>query len=105
MFSFFRKKMSSEELAMLVKNKEVVLLDVRQGVEYKSGHIPGSVNIPLSTLENRIKSLVKQKDQRIVVHCLSGSRSAQAASTLRAMGYTQVENFGGISRYKGTLKQ
>lgn len=37
------------------------------------------------------------------IHCLSGSRSAQAASVLKSMGYTNVTNIGGISAYHGEV--
>lgn len=84
------------------KIDNAVLIDVRTEEEYRSGHIDGSVNIPLqniSTVRGRIKELTTP----IFVHCLSGGRSARAASELKSMGYTNVTNIGGINGYRGKV--
>ncbi len=80
-----------------------VLVDVRTADEYRQGHIPGSINIPLSDI-SRIKSRVPGKDTPLFVHCLSGGRSSQAAAQLKQMGYTRVKNIGGINRYRGKVE-
>lgn len=79
-----------------------VLLDVRTKEEYRQGHIEGSLNIPLQNIQ-AVKSRVSALDRPIYVHCLSGARSAQAASALKAMGYTNVNNIGGICAYRGKV--
>ncbi len=80
-----------------------VLLDVRSMEEYRQGHIPGSVNIPLNEIR-RIAGRAPAKETPLFVHCLSGSRSSQAVQVLKQMGYTQVKNIGGINRYKGKVE-
>ncbi len=80
-----------------------VLLDVRTPQEYREGHIPGSKNIPLQSLEG-ISGVVSQKDAPVFVYCYSGSRSRQAAGMLNKMGYTNVKNIGGIAAYKGKVE-
>ncbi len=86
------------------KNTEgAVLLDVRSPEEYRQGHIPGSINIPLDQIK-KIQNRVPQRDKPLFVHCLSGSRSAQAVQALKQMGYTGVKNIGGINRYKGKIE-
>ncbi len=45
------------------------------------------------------------KDRPIVVYCRSGRRSAIAAETLTAMGFTDVSDFGGIDNWKGSLER
>lgn len=77
-----------------------VLLDVRTPQEYRGGHIPGSVNIPL----DRLQSLRYQKDTPLFVYCHSGSRSSQACYWLSRQGYGKVMNIGGIMRYRGPIK-
>ncbi len=77
-----------------------VLLDVRSVDEYRSGHIPGSINISVEMIE-KVSGRIPKKDTPLFVHCLSGGRSSQAVSILKQMGYTNVKNIGGISRYKG----
>lgn len=76
-----------------------LLLDVREPDEYASGHIPGSLNYPLSTLQ----SSLPEKGHPLFVYCHSGARSARAASWLKARGY-DVENIGGITEYHGPLE-
>ncbi len=80
-----------------------VLLDVRTPGEYREGHIPGSKNIPLQTLDE-IEEIIENKAAPIFVHCLSGGRSRQAAALLQQMGYSNVKNIGGISAYHGKVE-
>lgn len=80
-----------------------VLVDVRTVQEYREGHIPESRNVPLQQLD-KIVSVVKDKDTQLFVYCYSGSRSRQAASILRQMGYANVKNIGGIAAYSGKVE-
>jgi len=79
-----------------------VLIDVRNAQEYAQGHIPGSINIPLSAID-KTPTVIENKDRPLFVYCLSGGRSRQAAALLRHMGYGEVEDLGGISTYKGRI--
>ncbi len=81
-----------------------VLLDVRTPGEYQEGHIPGSKNIPLQTLDET-QEIIENKDTPIFVHCLSGGRSRQATAILQQMGYSNVKNIGGISAYRGKVER
>jgi rhodanese-related sulfurtransferase len=75
-----------------LKREGAQLVDVRSPGEFASGHAPGSVNIPLSELDSRVKEL--DPDRWVVVACASGSRSAMAAQRLRRLGFRQVMNAG-----------
>lgn len=75
------------------------LVDVRTPGEHASGHIRGSVNIPVSELAGRTAELGDKK-KPVVVYCASGMRSASAASTLRRAGFPEVYDLGGMSRWK-----
>ena len=81
-----------------------VLLDVRTPEEYEEGHIPGSKNVPLQQLE-KAAAVAGDKDTPLFVYCYSGSRSRQAAGILKRMGYTKVNNIGGIAAYAGKVEQ
>lgn len=81
-----------------------VLVDVRTPEEYRSGHIPGSCNIPLQQLE-LVSAVAEKKDTALYVHCHSGARSRQAAAFLQSMGYTNVHNIGGITAYRGKMEK
>ena len=80
-----------------------VLLDVRTPDEYRQGHIPGSKNVPLQSLDE-VTSFVNNQDTPVFVYCHSGARSAQAVSVLEGMGYTNVKNIGGIAAYAGKVE-
>ena len=81
-----------------------VLLDVRTPQEYREGHIPGSKNVPLQQLD-KISSVADNKNVPLFVYCYSGGRSRQAASMLQHMGYTNVQNIGGITAYQGKVER
>ena len=81
-----------------------VLLDVRTPQEYGEGHIPGSKNLPLQTID-KVDSIVENKDTVLYVYCHSGARSRQAASLLQYMCYSNVTNIGGITAYSGKVER
>jgi len=71
------------------------IIDVRTKDEYDDEFYPGAINIPLGILPARLDS-IGAKDKPIVVYCASGSRSAAAMGMLRAEGFTDVMNAGGL---------
>ena len=81
-----------------------VLLDVRTPQEYREGHIPGSINVPLQSLD-RAKTLPAGKDTPLFVYCYSGARSRQAVALLTRMGYVNIKNIGGIAAYTGKVER
>lgn len=86
-------KINTEEVKKILDNKDenYILIDVREDYEFKEGHIPGAINIPLGNITNVDYSL----DKIIIVYCKSGNRSNQAAIKLKNMGYN-VKDMGGI---------
>ena len=80
----------------------VVLVDVRESEEWDAGHIPGAKHVPRGYLESRIEGAAPGRDDRIVLYCASGQRSALAAHTLSAqLGYENVASMtGGITLWK-----
>ena len=63
------------------------IIDVRTIAEYQEGHVPGSINIPLSEIQSRVNEL-KEMDSELVLCCASGNRSGQAAAYLNSIGIT-----------------
>ena len=102
--SLFRGKDINNRLQEMRGVERAVLLDVRNADEFGRGHIPGAINIPADSIDS-IGRKVKEKDTPIYSYCLSGARSGRAAAALKAMGYTNVTNIGGINRYKGDLEK
>jgi phage shock protein E len=79
-----------------------MVIDVRTPAEYAEAHLEGAVNINLQsgTFEQQITNLAK--DGAYLVYCHSGSRSAQAASIMRAAGFTDVLDGGSIQHAAST---
>lgn len=79
--------------------KGVMLLDTRTDKEYKEGHIPGAVHIPLADVGAKAKKL--RKDKGLVVYCQNGNRSIWAIKRLMGMGFTNLYNLkGGYNAWK-----
>lgn len=76
----------------LMKNGAQVI-DVRSRGEFNTGHIPGSVNIPLPNIVINLSGIDKSKP--VITCCASGMRSAAAKRVLKANGFTEVYNGGG----------
>ena len=86
------------------KRSGVLLVDVREPHEYKAGHIPTAINIPLSQLNKRLKEISPKNE--VLLYCRSGVRSKQAGRILKKHGYTRLAHLrGGLARWKGTLKR
>lgn len=73
---------------------EATIVDVRSKIEFAMGHVPGSINIPLHKVPDRIEEF-RAMAQPVVLICASGNRSGQAAQFLQANGLKEVYNGGG----------
>ena len=73
-----------------------IILDVRTQEEFDEAHIEGAILIPDYEITDKAESVLKDKNQLILVYCRSGRRSKLAASDLVTLGYSNVKEFGGI---------
>ena len=73
-----------------------VLLDVRTPEEHKTGYLEGAVLLPLAELEDKIADKVPVKATPIYIYCRSGRRAETAVEKLKAIGYTDLHNLGGL---------
>jgi rhodanese-related sulfurtransferase len=78
----------------------LTIIDVREPWEHEEASMPGTQNIPLGTLPDKLDDLDAWKNQEIIVHCKSGARSGQAKAYLTQQGFTNVRNLlGGFQAY------
>jgi rhodanese-related sulfurtransferase len=84
----------------LMKNGAQIV-DVRTKGEYQTGHIKGSLNIPLQSLQAGISKL--KKDKPVITCCASGMRSASAKSILKSQGFAEVHNGGPWNSLKNKI--
>lgn len=73
----------------------VTFLDCRTSKEFKSGHIPGAVNIPRGLLEFKIAKKIPDKNAQIIMYCKSGGRGCLACESIGKMGYKNIKNMDG----------
>ena len=102
-FDFFRQPDINRGVTDFRNTPGAILLDVRTPQEYREGHILGSQNVPLQTIDN-VRTVAEKKDTPLYVYCHSGGRSRQAVQLLRQMGYSNVINIGGIAAYRGKVE-
>ena len=103
----------NEEIApdQLTAQQACVLIDVRELAEYAQGHLPGAINLPRGVLEFQshahpamactTSEALAVADRELVLYCLTGGRSALAADSLQALGFTRVRSLaGGLTAWR-----
>ena len=88
---------ASAARAAMGDGEPYVLLDVRTEAEFLAGHISDALLIPYVEVAAWAPTALLDRDIRIFVYCQSGRRSAEAASALLRLGFTNVYDFGGIA--------
>ena len=90
---------SKRVLALLpaLQLEGAVYVDVRSAEEFASGNAPGTINIPLPELGNRLGELSKASP--VVLCCASGTRSGMAKLLLKKNGFSRVHNIGTWTKF------
>lgn len=87
--------MTPQQAIKLVNDEDGVFLDVRDGKDYKQGHIADALHIPFARLKAREDELGDYRERPIVIVCKMGQQSAAAAKQLRASGFEKVHKMAG----------
>ena len=82
---------SVEELKSLVADRQALLVDVREPLEYQSGHIPKAINIPLRMISRNLSKI--PSDRPVILYCSTGYRSSMGVMTLHLLNYDNVMGF------------
>ena len=95
MFTNAIKEIDAPELAQWVndENHKLRVIDVRQMQEIATGTVPSAEPLPLHTLPAKIHEF--SMDEKLVIICRSGARSAQACLFLQQQGFSNVYNLRG----------
>lgn len=88
--------MNSITVQQLREREGVPLIDVREVEEFASGHVPGAVNVPMSTIGDNLDRL---PEGAFDVICQMGGRSARVVQALEARGYEATNVDGGTGEW------
>ncbi len=96
-FRMFGRPASGDKIMVADKIKAgALVVDVRTPAEFAGGHFKDALNIPVDAVEARMSEF-GDKSRPIVVYCRSGARSGRAQQMLKAAGYVDVTNGGGLT--------
>lgn len=89
--------MQAKDLMKQLKGKNPpVVVDTRSGMEYRMGHIPGALHLPLwKTLFRMLGILPLDKSRQLVLYCESGARAELVGSLLSKRGYSRISYLDG----------
>ncbi len=88
-----------DRLKAMAKEKQALLIDVREPREYASGHLQGAMNIPLRSLSDNLNQI--PKNSPVILYCSTGYRAAMGVMALQMLGYNKVKAFRpGIEGWK-----
>ena len=103
-----KEQLDSDELESLIEARSLgmisfTLMDVREKMEYDQAHIVGTdVLVPTSNFYAGIDAYNDKQSERIIVYCLTGSRSYQVQQAMSTLGFKKVSNLvQGISSFRG----
>jgi rhodanese-related sulfurtransferase len=86
----------------LINNENALVVDIRAKSEFSSGHITGSMNIPATTLKDKLSMLDKHKNNPIILVCKSGMTAGASAKDLQKAGFKVYKLQGGITEWQAS---
>ena len=89
------RALSAAEALRLINDRDAWVVDIREGGEYKEGHIPQARHIPLASLRERLGELGKAGDRPIIVYCRTGNTAQSACAQLKKNGIADVYSLNG----------
>ena len=100
-FANFENITPKEAFKQLRKERNITIVDVRTKDEIRhEGKIPGSILIPVSTLEDNLAKLTRHKKNKLFIYCRTGNRSISASRILSNHGFKAYNLRGGINDWK-----
>ena len=93
--------LSAQGAVQMINRERAVVVDVREPEEFATGHAPGSRNVPLNQLEEKLPGAVKNKSLPVLLMCASGARAQRAVAIAKKLGYEQAQAVaGGLKSWK-----
>ena len=85
----------SQQEVVSAEPGEMLILDVRNPLEFDTGHVPGAINIPHDQVATRLAELEAGRDLPVVVYCERGGRAGKATAVLAGAGFEDVRHLEG----------
>ncbi len=79
----------------LINREKAVVVDVSEADEFAAGHVNNSKNIPFNQLDEKLGSLIKNKELPLILVCTSGVRSNRAVAVAKKLGFTNAQSMAG----------
>ena len=79
----------------LINREKAVVIDVCEAEEFATGHVTGAKNVPVSQLEERLPTVIKNKPLPVVLVCASGARANRAVAIAKKLGYDNAQALAG----------
>ncbi len=86
------RELTAAQAADMIARFEPLILDVRTPQEFKAGHLPNAVLLPVQVLEQNIDRLSPHREREILIYCATGNRSTVASKILLDGGFKQIAN-------------
>lgn len=95
------KSLTTSEATKAINNDSALILDVRKKEDFRAGHLPNAINIPMDAVQNRMSELEKHKTSPIIIVCKTGTTAGGAGGMLRKAGFEDVRRLkGGILEWQ-----
>ena len=93
--------LSAAGAVQLINREKAVVIDICEASEFAAGHVGGAKNVPLSQLEDKLPSVVKNKGLPVILVCQSGARSSRALAIAKKLGYDKAQSLsGGLTAWR-----
>ena len=87
--------LSAAGAVQLINREKAVIVDVSEAEEFAAAHMTGARNIPLSQLEEKLPTAVKNKQLPLVLLCATGARAVRAEAIAKKLGYEKAQALSG----------
>ena len=104
-FDFFKQSNINQGIEEYKRTADAVLLDVRTPQEYQEGHIPESKNVPLQQLRQYCFCSEEYRISHCLYTVIPVPEVVKQLGILQRMGYSKVNNIGGIAAYSGKVEK
>ncbi len=97
------KSITPAEVTQLINKEEATVVDIRNRDDFKSGHLPNSINIPARDLEKRLSELQAYKEKPVILICKTGTTAGASGALMTKQGFTNLNKLrGGITEWQAS---